>query len=84
MRPAELRRLRLLEEENARLKRLLAGLSLGKAMLDDCAIEFRRPTARLHLAGRYARTHDMPTHNLKARQLNIKAFRTQVFWRRAC
>lgn len=32
---AEIRRLRLLEEENAKLKRLVADLSLDKAMLQD-------------------------------------------------
>ena len=33
--PAELRRLKQLEEENAKLKRLVADLSLDKAMLQD-------------------------------------------------
>jgi putative transposase len=33
--PSELLRLRQLEEENARPKRLVAGLSLNKAMLQD-------------------------------------------------
>jgi putative transposase len=33
--PSELRRLRQLEEENAKLKRLVADLSLDKAMLQD-------------------------------------------------
>ena len=33
--PSELRRLRQLEEENSKLKRLLADLSLDKAMLPD-------------------------------------------------
>lgn len=33
--PSELRRLRLLEEENRSLKRLVADLSLDKAMLQD-------------------------------------------------
>ena len=33
--PSELRRLRQLEEENGKLKRLVADLSLGKAMLQD-------------------------------------------------
>lgn len=32
---SELRRLKQLEEENAKLKRLVADLSLGKAMLQD-------------------------------------------------
>ncbi|WP_265586772.1 hypothetical protein [Xanthomonas citri] len=31
--PSELRRLRLLEEENRKFKQLVADLSLGKAML---------------------------------------------------
>lgn len=31
--PSEMKRLRQLEEENARLKRIMAGLSLGKEML---------------------------------------------------
>lgn len=33
--PSELRRLRQLEEENVKLKRLVADLSLDKAMLQD-------------------------------------------------
>ncbi|ALX16396.1 Hin recombinase [Burkholderia cepacia JBK9] len=33
--PSELRRLKRLEEENAKLKRLVADLSLDKAMLQD-------------------------------------------------
>jgi len=33
--PSELRRLRQLEEENAKLKRLVADLSLDKIMLQD-------------------------------------------------
>jgi putative transposase len=33
--PSELRRLRQLEEENLRLKRMVADLSLDKAMLQD-------------------------------------------------
>ena len=33
--PSELRRLKQLEEENAKLKRLVAVLSLEKAMLQD-------------------------------------------------
>ena len=33
--PSEMKRLKLLEEENVRLKRLVADLSLDKAMLQD-------------------------------------------------
>jgi len=33
--PSEMRRLRQLEEENAKLKRIVADLSLDKAMLRD-------------------------------------------------
>ena len=33
--PSEMKRLKQLEEKNARLKRLLANLSLDKAMLQD-------------------------------------------------
>jgi putative transposase len=33
--PSEMKRLRLLEEENARLKKLVADLSLDKVMLQD-------------------------------------------------
>ena len=33
--PSEMRRLRWREDENAKLKRLVAGLSLHKAMLQD-------------------------------------------------
>jgi len=39
--PSELRRLKQLEEENAKLKRLVADLSLDKAMLQD--VVRRRP-----------------------------------------
>lgn len=35
MGPSELRRLKQLEEENTKLKRLVADLSLDKAMLQD-------------------------------------------------
>jgi putative transposase len=33
--PSEMKRLRQLEEENAKLKRIVADLSLDKAMLQD-------------------------------------------------
>ncbi len=33
--PSEMKRLKLLEEENTRLKKLVADLSLDKAMLQD-------------------------------------------------
>jgi putative transposase len=33
--PSEMRRLRQLEDENAKLKRIVADLSLDKAMLQD-------------------------------------------------
>ncbi|MBO9403373.1 transposase [Shimia sp. R9_3] len=33
--PSEMKRLKMLDEENTRLKRLVAGLSLDKAMLQD-------------------------------------------------
>ena len=33
--PSEMRRLRQLEEENSKLKRIVADLSLDKAMLQD-------------------------------------------------
>jgi hypothetical protein len=33
--PSEMKRLKLLEEENVRLKKLVADLSLDKAMLQD-------------------------------------------------
>jgi putative transposase len=33
--PSEMKRLRLLKEENAKLKRIVADLSLDKAMLQD-------------------------------------------------
>lgn len=35
MMPSEMKRLRQLEEENAKLKRIVADLSLDKAMLQD-------------------------------------------------
>ena len=35
MMPSEVKKLRQLEEENAKLKRLVADLSLDKAMLQD-------------------------------------------------
>lgn len=37
--PSEMKRLRQLEEENAKLKRLVADLSLDKAMLQDVLCE---------------------------------------------
>lgn len=37
--PSEMRRLRQLEEENAKLKRLVADLSLDKAMLQDEVVQ---------------------------------------------
>lgn len=37
--PSELRRLKQLEEENAKLKRLVADLSLDKAMLQDVLLK---------------------------------------------
>ena len=33
--PSEMKRLKMLDEENSRLKRLVADLSLDKAMLQD-------------------------------------------------
>jgi len=33
--PSEMKRLRLLEDENAKLKRIVADLSIDKAMLQD-------------------------------------------------
>jgi len=39
MMPSEVRKLRLIEEENAKLKRLVADLSLDKAMLQDVLSE---------------------------------------------
>lgn len=36
--PSEMRRLRQLEEENAKMKRLVADLSLDKAMLQDVVL----------------------------------------------
>ena len=39
MGPGELRRLRQLEEENFRLKRMVADLSLDKAMLQDVLLK---------------------------------------------
>jgi putative transposase len=40
--PSEMKRLRQLEEENAKLKRLVADLSLDKAMLQDVVSRSRR------------------------------------------
>lgn len=34
--PSEVKRLKMLEDENSRLKRMVADLSLDKAMLQDC------------------------------------------------
>jgi putative transposase len=44
--PSELRRLRQLEEESAKLKRLVADLSLDKAMLQDVLVGFHRSLTR--------------------------------------
>lgn len=40
--PSEMKRLRQLEDENAKLKRLVADLSLDKAMLQDVVSRSRR------------------------------------------
>jgi putative transposase len=40
--PLEMKRLRQLEDENAKLKRLVADLSLDKAMLQDVVSRSRR------------------------------------------
>ena len=40
--PSEMKRLRQLEDENAKLKRLVADLSLDKAMLQDVVSRGRR------------------------------------------
>jgi hypothetical protein len=45
-RPSELRRLKQLEEENAKLKRLVADLSLDKAMLQDVLSKMYGPPRR--------------------------------------
>lgn len=37
--PSEMKRLRQLEEENAKLKRIVADLSLDKAMLQDVLLK---------------------------------------------
>lgn len=42
--PSEVKRLRQLEEENAKLKRLVADLSLDKAMLQDVLSKNCSPT----------------------------------------
>jgi putative transposase len=55
--PSEMRRMRQLEEENAKLKRIVADLSLDKAMLQD-VLEKKalRPTARRELVDRVIAT----------------------------
>jgi putative transposase len=47
--PSEVKRLRQLEEENGKLKRLVAGLSLDKAMLQDVLAKALRPARRRQL-----------------------------------
>ena len=58
--PSELRRLRQLEEENAKLKRLVADLSLDKAMLQDVLSKNLKPSRNRtlidELRDRYQRT----------------------------
>ncbi|MEA9580407.1 transposase [Xanthomonas nasturtii] len=44
--PSELKRLRLLEEENRKLKQLVANLSLDKAMLHEVVTRNLRPAKR--------------------------------------
>lgn len=44
--PSEVRRLRQLEEENVKLKRLVADLSLDKAMLQDVLAKTLRPSRK--------------------------------------
>lgn len=48
--PSELRRLRQLEEENAKLKRLVAALSLDKVMLQDALSKALKPSRKRELA----------------------------------
>lgn len=47
--PSEIKRLRQLEEENAKLKRIVADLSLDKAMLQDVLAKKLRGPARKRL-----------------------------------
>ena len=58
--PSELRRMRQLEEENAKLKRLVADLSLDKAMLQDVLSKNLKPSRNRtlidELRDRYQRT----------------------------
>lgn len=47
--PSELKRLRLLEEENRKLKQLLADLSLDKAMLQEVVTKKSKACPATHL-----------------------------------
>lgn len=47
--PSEMKRLRQLEEENAKLKRIVADLSLDKAMLQVCCQKALKPARKRSL-----------------------------------
>jgi hypothetical protein len=50
--PSEIKRLRQLEEENGKLKKIVADLSLDKEMLQDVAVRCQstdRPTTTAHV-----------------------------------
>ncbi|MDR6955785.1 hypothetical protein J2X65_005168 [Ancylobacter sp. 3268] len=49
MMPSEVKRLRQLEEENAKLKRIVTDLSLNKTMLQDVLQKALRPAHKLAL-----------------------------------
>jgi putative transposase len=48
--PSEMKRLKQLEEENGKLKRIVADLALDKEMLQDCG--FRRSRPRIPIGSR--------------------------------
>lgn len=50
--PSEMKRLRQLEEENGKLKRIVADLSLDKAMLQDVLSKTLRPDRKRELVDR--------------------------------
>jgi putative transposase len=57
LKPSEKRRLKQLDEENARLKKLVADLSLDKDMLQDV---IRRKIRGLSGSGRWSITSEVP------------------------
>ncbi len=81
--PSELRRLRQLEEENAKLKRLVADLSLDKAMLQDVlsknfeALAQARTGRRTDAAIRCQHAQGLRSDSAQSRGVPLSISRTQ-------